>query len=85
MSEPRPLHRFPTMPDQLQEFVRQSIDKLLESLPAEELRKRLSPEERLEGLSPKERLEGLSPEELRVAVEEAQRRLQGNGPSAKPQ
>jgi hypothetical protein len=62
----------PNMPEQLQEFVRQSIDQLLESLPpekrlqglsAEELRKRLSPEERLEGLSAEERLEGLPAKE----------------------
>ena len=39
----------PDMPDKLQEFVRQSIDELLQSLPPEELRKRLSPEERLQG------------------------------------
>src|SRR5712691_10935755 len=55
----------PNMPETLEEFVRQSIDQLLESLPAEErfkglsaeeLRKRLSPEERLEGLPAEERL-----------------------------
>ena len=69
-------------------------EERLEGVPVEELRKRLSAverleglsaEERLEGLSPKERLEGLTPEELRAALEELQRRLQGNGPSAKPQ
>src|SRR5205085_2570846 len=53
----------PNMPDKLQEFVRQSIDELLRSLPPEELRKRLSPEERLKGLPPEERLKGLPPEE----------------------
>ncbi len=62
----------PDMPDKLKEFVRETIDELLASLPAEELRKRLSPEERLEGvpmeelrkrLPPEERLKGLSPEE----------------------
>ena len=66
----------PDMAEQLKEFVRQSIDELLRSLPAKE---------RLKGLSPEERLEGLSPEELRAALEAVQRRLQGNGPSAKPQ
>jgi hypothetical protein len=93
----------PDMSNQLQEFVRQSIDELLEKLPpeelrkhltpeerleglpAEELRKRLSPGERLKGLSPDERLEGLSPEELRAMVEAAQRRLQANGSSPKPE
>jgi hypothetical protein len=66
----------PAMANQLEEFVRQSIDELLKKLP---------PEKRLEGLSPEERLEGLSPEELRAALEAVQRRLQANGPSAKPQ
>jgi hypothetical protein len=51
----------PNMPDQLQEFVRQSIERLLESLPAEELRKRLSPEERLAGLSAEEVVRALPP------------------------
>ena len=37
----------PDMPDKLKEFVRETIDELLKSLPAEELRKRLSPEERI--------------------------------------
>jgi hypothetical protein len=75
----------PNMPEQLQEFVRQSIDQLLESLPHEELRKRLSPEERLEGLtaeelrkrlSPEERLEGLTAEE-RLEGLPAKERLKG--------
>jgi hypothetical protein len=84
----------PDMPNKLEEFVRQTIDELLAKLPAEERLKGLTPEERLEGLpaeerlkglSAEERLEGLSPEELRLALEEAQRRLQTNGPSSKPQ
>ncbi len=78
------------MAENLQEFVRQSIDKLLESLPAEELRKRLSPEERLEGLPAEERLKGLSAEEVVGALspevlEALARQLKANGPSAKPQ
>src|SRR5579875_777717 len=44
----------PDMSDKLKEFVRQSIDNLLASLP---------PEERLKGLPPEERLKGLPPEE----------------------
>jgi hypothetical protein len=60
------------MPDKLKEFVRQTIDELLESLPAGE---------RLKGLSPEERLEGLSPEQLGALLEAVQRRLQANGPS----
>jgi hypothetical protein len=62
----------PTMSENLQEFVRQSIDQLLESLPAEERLKGLPAEERLKGLpaeelrkrlSPEQRLEGLPAEE----------------------
>ena len=53
-----------TMSDKLKEFVRQSIDKLLASLPAEELRNRLPVEERLKGLPVEERLKGLSAEEV---------------------
>jgi hypothetical protein len=64
------------MSDKLKEYVRQSIDELLASLPAEELRKRLSVEERLKGLSVDDRLQGLSAEELRkrLSVDD---RLQG--------
>lgn len=69
----------PTMPDKLQEFVRQSIDKLLASLPPEELRKRLSAEERLKGLSADEVVQALSPETL----EELARRFKANGSSPK--
>jgi hypothetical protein len=87
----------PTMSEKLQEFVRQSIDQLLTSLPAEELRKRLSPEERLKGLSAEERLKGLpaeerlkglSAEEVARALppeilQELARRLKANGTDAK--
>jgi hypothetical protein len=80
----------PTMPNKLQESVRQSIDELLRSLPPEELRKRLSPEERLEGLPAAERLKGLSAEEVASALppevrEALARQLKANGPSPKPQ
>jgi hypothetical protein len=61
----------PTMPDKLKEFVRQSIEELLKSLPAEE---------RLKGLSAEEVLRAL-PEETR---EELVRRFKANGPSPKP-
>jgi DNA-directed RNA polymerase specialized sigma24 family protein len=69
----------PTMPDKLKEFVRESIDKLLASLP---------PEKRLEGLSAEKRLEGLSAEEVLRAlppetVEAIARQLKTNGHSAK--
>src|SRR5262249_54129093 len=46
----------PDMPNELQEFVRKSIDELLQKLPPEERLKGLSAEERLKGLSAEERL-----------------------------
>jgi hypothetical protein len=78
------------MPDKLKEFVRQSIDELLKSLPAKERLKGLSPEERLEGLSAEERFKGLSTEEvLRALPPEARealaRQLKANSPPPKPQ
>ncbi len=68
------------MPDKLKEFVRQTIDELLESLP---------PEKRLEGLSPEKRLEGLSAQQLARALppdmrEALARLLKANGHSAEP-
>jgi hypothetical protein len=83
-----------TMPNLLEELTRETIDQILKELPLEkrleglspeELRKRLSTEERLAGLSAEERLEGLSPVELRATLEAAQRRLQATDPSSKPQ
>lgn len=68
------------MPDQLKEFVRQSIDNLLQKLPKEELRKRLSVEERLEGLSAEEVIRGLPRETLEALA----RQLMANGHSSKP-
>ncbi len=84
----------PDMANKLQEYVRKSLDELFRNMPPEErlkglspeqLRARLSPEERLKGLSPEERLKGLSPEELRAAIAAAQRELQPNGTSPKPE
>jgi hypothetical protein len=60
------------MPDKLQEFVRQTIDELLTSLPAEE---------RIKGLSVEELIRALPPETLEALV----RKLKANGSSAKPQ
>ncbi len=77
------------MSEKLKEFVRQSIDELLQELPAEErlkglpaeeLRKRLSTEERLKGLSAEEVAEALPPEVLAALA----RKLQANGSSSKP-
>lgn len=53
-----------TMPDALEEFTRQTIDRILQKLP---------PEKRLEGLSPEERLKGLSDEELLKGLSDKQR------------
>ena len=66
-----------TMSDKLQEFVRQSIDQLLQSLPAEERLKGMAAEERLKGLSTDEVVKGLSPEILKDLA----RRLKANGSS----
>lgn len=76
------------MSDKLKEFVRESIDKLLQSLPpaerlkglpAEELRKALPPAERLKGLSADEVIKGLPPEVLEAIA----RRLRANGSEPK--
>lgn len=56
------------MSEKLQEFVRQSIKELLESLPPEERLKGLPAEERVKGLPVEERLKGLSPEEVLRAL-----------------
>jgi hypothetical protein len=71
----------PTMPDKLQEFVRQTIDELLRSLPPEKRMEGLPPEERLKGLSPEEQLRALSPEAREALVRE----LKANGPATNPQ
>ncbi len=70
----------PAMSDKLKEFVRQSIDELLQSLPPEERLKGLSAEERLKGLSAEEVIRALPPETLEALA----RQLKTNGPSAKP-
>jgi hypothetical protein len=71
----------PDMPDKLAEFVRETIQEMLESLPAEERLKGLSAEERLKGLSAEELLKALPPETLEALA----RQLKANGTSAKPQ
>jgi hypothetical protein len=65
----------PQMADKLQEFVRQSIDEILASLPAEERLKGLPAEERLKGLTADEVVKALSPETLEALI----RRLKANG------
>jgi predicted Zn-dependent peptidase len=79
----------PDMPDKLKEFVRETIDELLDSLPAEERLKGLAAEERLKGLAAEERLKGLSAEEVvkglsPETLEALTRQLKANGSGAKP-
>jgi len=59
------------MPDLLEEFTRQSIEKLLKELPVEK---------RLQGLTPEQRVQGLPPDTLRELL----RKLEANEPPAKP-
>jgi predicted nucleotidyltransferase len=44
------------------------LEKLLSSLPPEQVRRHYKPEERLAGLAPEERLAGLAPEEQILAL-----------------
>jgi hypothetical protein len=78
------------MPDKLKEFVRETINEILQSLPPEERLKGLPAEERLKGLPAEERLKGLSAEEVVQALppeilEALARKLKAIGPSSKPQ
>jgi hypothetical protein len=80
----------PTMPDKLKEFVRETIDELLKSLPAEQRLKGMPAEERLKGMPAEERLKGLSADDVIQAlspetVEALTRKLKTNGASPKPQ
>jgi hypothetical protein len=68
------------MPDALEEFTRETIDRFLKDLPLKKRLEGLSPEQRLEGLSPEQRLEGLSPEERETML----RLLTTKGESANP-
>ena len=72
------------MSDKLKEFVRQTVDEMLESLSVEKRLKGLSPEQRLEGLPAEERLKGLSAEEVVRALspetlDALARKLKANG------
>jgi len=78
------------MSQKLQEFVRQTIDEILQKLPPEERLKGLPPEEILKQVPPEDRLKGLSPEEAFRALtpemrEALLRQLKTNGSSAKPE
>ena len=72
------------MPDKLKEYIRQSLDEILHSLPADELRRTLSVEELRKALPVEERLKGLSADEMIRALtpemlEALKSRLTGNG------
>jgi hypothetical protein len=70
------------MPDMLEDFARETVDRLLKELPVTKRLEGLSAEQRLEGLSAEQLLEALKqlpPETLRELVE----KLKGNGASAK--
>ncbi len=66
----------PEMSEALKQYARERLKELLKDVPLKE---------RLEGVSAKQIVQALSPEELRAVVEEAQQRLQANGPSSKPE
>ncbi len=69
------------MSQEMKEFVRQTIDEMLASLPAEERLKGLAAEERLKGLTADEVVRALSPE-VREALF---RQIKTNGSSGQPQ
>jgi hypothetical protein len=71
----------PNMSQEMKEFVRQTIDEMLASLPAEERLKGLAAEERLKGLTADEVVRALSPE-VREALF---RQIKTNGSSGQPQ
>jgi hypothetical protein len=69
------------MPDMLEEFYQETIERLLKELPVEKRLEGLTPEQRVQGLTPEQLLQGLSAEALRQLAE----RLKGNGTSSKPE
>jgi hypothetical protein len=69
----------PNMSDKLKEFVRETVDELLKSLPAEERLKGMPAEERLKGMSADEIARALPRETLEAAL----RQLKANGSSGK--
>jgi hypothetical protein len=77
------------MPDMLEEFTRETIDRVLRELPAKKRLEGVSVEDRLEGVPVDKRLEGVSLEELLAALppetrEALARRLKANGSSPNP-
>jgi hypothetical protein len=64
------------MPDKLEEFTRETIDRLLRELPVEKRLEGLSVEERLEGLPVDKLLEGVPVEKLLEGIP-VKKRLEG--------
>jgi hypothetical protein len=59
----------PNMPDKLKEYFRESLDRILASLPPEERMKGLPAEERVKGLSAEELARALAPETLQALTQ----------------
>jgi hypothetical protein len=79
-----------TMPDQLEEFTREFIDRLLEELPVERRLKGVPAEKRLEGVPVEKRLEGVSLDDMLAALtpemrEALARRLKADESQASPE
>jgi hypothetical protein len=80
----------PDMPDKLKEYVRESLDRLVASMPPEELLKKFSAKDRIKGVPVEERLKDVSVEEILRALPPEKRaalakELKANGGSANPQ
>jgi hypothetical protein len=67
------------MPDALEEFTRETIDRVLKEIPLEKRLEGLSPAQRLQGLALEDRLAGLCPEEYKALL----RLLKDNGSAVK--
>jgi len=78
------------MPDKLEEFTRETIDRLLHELPVEKLLEGVSVEERLEGIPWQKRLEGMSVDDLLAVLspqmrEALARQLEADGSPSSPE
>jgi hypothetical protein len=78
-----------TMPNELEEFARETIEQLLKELPVEKRLEGLTAEQVLKGFPVEKRLEGLSVEQILQGLSAAKRRqlaekLKGNGEPGQP-
>ncbi len=62
-----------TLKENLDQFDKDLLTRLLEELPVEQRLQGLSPQERLRGMSPQERLRGISPQEFVAGLSEEER------------